>query len=98
MKRNAPLSGVIVILSLLWCVLLGLTVWVWSVVSRGGAPPAAGAAPGAGGAPVALVWSPDSVSRFLERLEWAGLALIGVLVAAVVVGVAVQEKTRRRDE
>lgn len=98
MKSRAPLAGVIVILSTLWCVLFSITLWIWLTLSHGGSAPPASGVPGQAAPRVAMVWTPASVSRFVERLEWAGLALVGILVAAVVIGAAVQEKARHRDE
>ncbi len=95
MKPRMPIPGIIVILSVLWLVLLGVTLWaaviVWSAPLPGSSDSGAAAA-------VTMTWNSDAFKRFLEKVQWAGLGLAGLMVVAVVIGAAVQEKSRKRRE
>lgn len=107
MKSRMPLPGVIVVLSLLWLVLLGVTIWAFMAANGKVEAPApslptsvqATGTPAAdGSSALTLVWNPISFNHFLVKIQWAGLALAGVIVLAVVIGAAVQEKAKRRHE
>jgi len=96
-----PLPGVFVVLCLLWLGLLAVTVWVWMAANGQVAVPLPGGSPmaAAPGSPsVTMAWSADSFSRFLDKLQGAGLWCVGLVLVAVVIGAGVQEIARRRTE
>ena len=105
-KRQLP--GLIMLLSMLWCVLLTITVWVYLVTSgtapAPSPPPSVAAALASSGAStgsasgVVLVWDSNSVSKLLEGVQWWAIGLGLLLALALGIAAAVQEKMRAAGE
>ena len=98
-KKQLP--GLIMLLSMLWCILLTITVWVY-MVTQGSVPaPSPGGTLERGGeaaSQVALVWDSNSMSKLIEGVQWWGIGLAVVLAIALGVAAAVQEKMRSSNE